>query len=263
MIGSDAAMAGLYTGQADVAFLGREATASEAKAFEWIFRTKPARIEVATGSLGTPGQSPALVVFVHRDNPLTRLDLSQLDAVFGAERKRGAPAAVETWGQLGLKGAWATQPIHLYAPDADTGTGRFFQEAALGDSRKLNWARLREFGGDDAGAQILASLANDQFGLAIAELGPTNPSVKSLALAVTPHGPWVAATRDSVIARTYPLSRIVLAYINRKPDRAPDPAVREFLRYILSREGQDDITRAGVYLPLAEADAQAQRASLD
>ena len=117
LTGSDTGMAALYTGQADLALLGRAPTPSEIQAFEWIFRYKPAQVEIMTGSLDHPGQSPAPVLFVHRGNPLAGLTLAQLDAVFGTEH-RLAPADIRTWGQLGLAGEWADKPIHLYAPDA-------------------------------------------------------------------------------------------------------------------------------------------------
>jgi phosphate transport system substrate-binding protein len=261
--GSDVAMAALYTGQADVALLGRDATSNEVKAFEWIFRYQPTRIEVANGSVGVAGHSPALVVFVHRDNPLSRLTLAQLDAIFGAERKRGAAVAIRTWGDVGLEGEWARAPIDLYASDVDTGTGRFFQEAALGDSRKENWSRLREFSGNDAGQKILAALASDRFGIAVANLDAADPRVKPLALATDPKGPFVVATRDSVIARTYPLTRTVVAYVNRKPGTPLDPHVQEFLRYLLSTAGQQKVEREGIYLPLGDAVVRAQRAALE
>ena len=266
--GSDIAMAALTTRRADIALLGREAAAQEAKGFEWIYRTKPAAIEIATGSLGVPGRSPALVVFVHRDNPLSQITLAQLDAAFGNERLRGAPAAIRTWGAFGLDGAWRDRPIHLYAPDTEEGTGRFFRSAVLNDSRLLAWENLREFSDTkpnpktraathDAAEKILAALAADPLGLAVAGAAPSAPRGKSLAVG------GVAPTRESVLARTYPLARPIYAYINRATDAPLAPEVREFLAYVLSADGQAEIARAGDYLPLAEANARKQRAALD
>lgn len=144
LTGSDTGMAALYTGKADIALLGRDPTLVEIQAFEWIYHYKPTQQKILTGSLDRPGRSPALVVFVHRDNPLRSLTLAQLEAVFGTEHKRSA-GNIRTWGQLGLTGEWADRPISLYAPDAMSGTGRFFRHAVLGDSRMMNWAALTEF----------------------------------------------------------------------------------------------------------------------
>jgi phosphate transport system substrate-binding protein len=265
MTGSDAGLPGLYTRRADIALLGREATAAEVKAFEWIFRYKPAAIEVATGSLGVPGRSPALVVYVRRDNPLAQLTLAQLDAAFGSERLRGAPANIRTWGGLGLTGEWRDRPIHLYAPDTEEGTGRFFRSAVLNDSRMLDWEHLREFSDTkgapsqhDAAQKILAALAADPLGLAVAGVGIDEARVKPLALAAAAGGPFVAPTRGTLLSRAYPLTRAVFAYVNRAPAAPLDPKVREFLAYVLSADGQREVERAGNYLPLNAALAQRQ-----
>jgi phosphate transport system substrate-binding protein len=270
MTGSDVGLPGLYTRRADIALLGREATAAEIKAFEWIFRYRSAAIEVATGSLGAPGRSPALVVYVHRDNSLAQLTLAQLDAAFGCEHLRGAPENIRTWGQLGLTGEWRDQPIHLYAPDTEEGTGRFFRSVVLNDSRMLDWEHLREFvdtkgrvATHDAGRKIIDALAADPLGLAVAGAGLTDTRVKPLALAAAATGPFVAPTRDSLVARNYPLTRAVFAYVNRAPGGPLDPKVREFLAYVLSAEGQREIERAGDYLPLTTAAAGSTRASLN
>jgi len=250
--------------------LGREATAAEVKAFEWIFRYPPAAIEVGTGSVGVAGRSPALVVYAHRDNPLARLTLAQLDAAFGCEHLRGAPENIRTWGQLGLGGDWRDRPIHLYAPDTEEGTGRFFRHVVLGDSRMLDWEHVREFADTkglpathDAGRKILAALAADPLGLAVASGGGEDARAKPLALAATAAGPFVAATRENLVARAYPLTRPVLAYVERAPGAPLEPKVREFLAYVLSPAGQKEIERTGGYLPLTPAAARAWRAKLE
>ena len=270
MTGSDVGLPGLYTRRADVALLGRDATAAEVKAFEWIFRYPPAAVEVATGSLGVPGRSPALVVYVHRDNPLAKVTLAQLDAAFGSERLRGAPANIRTWGGLGLTGEWRNRPIHLYAPDTEEGTGRFFRRVVLNDSRMLDWEHLREFADTkgsppthDAGRKILAALAADPLGLAVAGAGVDDARVKPLALAAAAGGPFVTAAEETLVARTYPLTRAVFAYVNRAPATPLDPKVREFLDYVLSADGQREIERTGGYLPLPEPAGPAERRKLN
>ncbi|MEO6874890.1 MAG: substrate-binding domain-containing protein [Opitutaceae bacterium] len=263
LTGSDTGMAALYTGQADVALLGRAPTLSELQAFEWIFHYKPAQLEIMTGSLAHAGQSPALVLFVQRDNPLTQLTLAQLDAIFGPVH-RLAPAGLRTWGQLGLKGEWANQPIHLYAPDATSGTGRFFRHVVLNDSRMMNWAQLTEFSDTavplkrthDAGRQIIAALAQDRYGLAVASLDFATDQVHPLILSVR-------ATRDTLISRQYPLTRVAVACYNRKPGAPLDPLVQEFLRYVLSVEGQQAVTDDDGYLPLPPAIAAEQLHQLE
>ena len=263
--GSDVAMAALSTGQAELAIIGREAAAQELKAFEWIFRYRPASVEVMTGP-SQPGRSPALAFYVHPDNPLAQLTLAQVDAIFSPERRRGAAAALRTWGALGLKGEWAVQPIRLHVSDTESGTGRFFRTAVLQDSRKLYWESIAEYHDraslenptHDASAQILAALAKDRFGLAVAAAGEAGKGVKVLALAAEAGGPAVAPTIENIAARSYPLARPILAYFNRAPGEPTDALLAEFLAHMLSGAGQDAARAAG-FLPLAPAQATIQR----
>ncbi len=251
--GTDVGFAALSTGGADLVFAGREIAAQEQKAFEWVFRYRPARLEVATGAL-TPGASPALAFFVHRDNPLTQLSLKQADAIFGEERLRGAPAPIRTWGDLGLTGEWAAQPIRLHAPSMDSGTGRFFRDAVLGGSRKLRWEALTEYAETathDAPARVLAALADDRLGLAVAGAAPGDRPVRALPLAVDDAAAPVAAEAGNIAARTYPLARPLVVHLNRGPGEALDPLVASFLRYVLADEGQQALARDGRYFPLS------------
>jgi phosphate transport system substrate-binding protein len=265
LMGTGTAMAGLYTEKAEVALMGREATPKEIMAFEWVFRYRPTCVEVATGSLQTPGDSPALAAFVHRDNPLSRATLADLDAVFGHERRRGR-AAVRTWDELGVGGEWRGRPIRAYGHDVDTGTGSFFRHVVLKDSYKLSWERLQEFRDvpspagpqREAGCRILEALAGDRLGIAVTSLGCANPMVKPLALAEGESGPWVEASRETLVSRQYPLTRAIFACVNLPPGQPLAPGVREFLRYALSSEGQQQVIRDGAFLPLSTEAAREQ-----
>ncbi len=254
LLGSATAMPGLYSGRADIALLGRAEDVTDDNGFSRPKQYAPTRYELMNGSLATHGMAPALVVFVHRDNPLDAITLDQLDALFGCERRRGH-AQVRTWGDLGLGGAWAREPIHLHAFDMASGTGVFFQHAVLRDSRKMNWDALVEHA---TGHETLAAVEADRHALGIATLADATPGVKPVALAVDSRGPFVVATRETVIARTYPLARRTYAFVDQQPGMALDPKVQEFLRYALSREGQGDVARSGGYLPLDAATDAAQ-----
>ena len=270
LMGSDTAIPGLYSGRADIAFLGRENNITDDNGFFRPMQYKPERFELTTGSLDVPGKSSALVVFVHRDNPLSRLTLAQLDAIFGHERRRGAPKRIRTWGDLGLTGEWAARPINLYGYDAETGTGQFFLNAVLGGSRKMNWENLREFKDlrrpdgsiHSAAEQSLDVLREDRFGLAVSSLRFASPEEKAVALAAGQDGPYFQATRETLVARQYPLARATYVFINRPPGNALEPKVREFLRYIFSREGQADVAVEGDYLPLNQGTLATQRQRL-
>jgi phosphate transport system substrate-binding protein len=259
MTGSDVGMAALYSGKADLAVLGREGTENEIKAFEWIYGYKPLVLRVARGSLDRAAHSPALAVHVHKDNPLSQLDMEQLAAIFEHQPISGQPPIV-AWGQLGLAGEWAGRSIHLYVDDTESGTGIFFRHAALHDSRGLNWEHLTEFadrvrtdgGIETSNAQILAALARDRYGLAVTSLPPSGRdgrAVRALRLRAGVGTP-LALTRGSVIRGDYPLGRDGYAYLNRGPGKPVNEAVLEFLQYILSEQGQSLLRSTDDYLPL-------------
>jgi phosphate transport system substrate-binding protein len=251
MNGSDVGIAALYTGKADLALLGREGTENELKAFEWIYGYQPLALRVVRGSLGVTGRSPALAVCVHKDNPLSQLDMEQLAAIFERKPSSGQPPIV-AWGQLGLRGEWTSQSIHLYVDDTESGTGIFFRHAALHDSRALNWEHLSEF---KSRAQILAALARDRYGLAVTSLPQSGREVRDgrdlrpLRLRVGVGTPF-AATRGNVVAGNYPLGRDGYAYLNRVPGKPVNAPVLEFLQYVLSDEGQSLLRSPDDYLPL-------------
>lgn len=163
---------------------------------------------------------------------------------------------IRTWGQLGLTGTWADKPIHVYGPPGlFPGGVSYFQSKVMGGADTWN-GNLREF---NDRRRMMAALGKDPYGIAYATLAYATSKVKSLALAETRAGPYVALTRANVANRSYPLAR--LAYIYFAPDRPNgdptdpqvDPKVEEFLRYILSRQGQRDVRREGDFLPLTKA----------
>lgn len=274
-----AATYGLAENIAELALMGRRIYTFE---YYGIYRRSlllPVEIEVATGSLDVPHKSFALAIMVHRDNPLARLTLAQLDGVFGAERTGGwqgmdwvtavardQSGNIRTWGQLGLTGEWADRPIHPYGPPGvHPGGVSFFQSRVLGGSDR--WAEgLREFADR---AAMVAALGQDRYGIAFTGLCHATPEVKVLAVAEQESGPFVLPTRETVASRTYPLSRPVYFYFapdtagGERADPPVDPKVREFLRYVLSREGQAEVQAEGDYFPLTPAGAARQRDTLE
>ncbi len=264
--GTEAAMAGLYGGIADIAFIGREPYAPELRAYQEWFGYPPVGVKITSGSYATQHKTFALMVYVNKDNPLAGMTLAQLDAIFGAERRRGAPAALREWGQLGLGGAWTHRPIHVYGYNFDTGMAGFFRLTVMKDSPRWN-PELKDFdnghtaSGDviNAGTYILDAVAHDPDGIGFANVLFENAGVRKIALADEAGGPLVEPTQDNAWRRAWPLTRYSTAFVNRTPGQPVDPKVAEFLRYILSRDGMAAVVRDQAFLPL---NADAIRAEL-
>ena len=270
MKGTEAAMAGLYSGIADVVFIGRESYRPEIEAFEGVFGYKPTGLKITSGSYATQHKTFALMVYVQKDNPLSSISLDQLDAIYGVERRRGAPAVIGRWGQLGLQGAWAARPVHTYGYSFDTGMASFFRLVVMRDSARWNPA-LRDFNngrtaaGDviNAGTYVLDALARDPEGIAFANVLFENPGVKRLALAEHDGAPAIEPSPETAWRRSYPLTRYSTVFINRAPGQPVDPKVKAFLSYILSRDGMADVVRDGAFLPLNASTIQAELKALD
>lgn len=250
--GTVSGMGGLYGGGADLSLMGREIWPTEAMAYEQMAGHPATGVEVAIGSFDVPTKADALVVFVHRDNPIASLTFAHLRAIFGCGGN--ACSANHTWGELGVRGALAARPIHAYGYKLDNAAAIFFKSLVLKDVEwqcgiktfvnQLNPSGKRV----DSGQLILEALRNDPSGIAISNPHYANPGVKAVALSSTPQSPPVAPTKEAVATGAYPLSRAVYIFFNQ-PTKAP---VREFLTYVLSREGQQDVAREGAYLPLPE-----------
>lgn len=277
-----AAMHSLCFGQADLG-MTRAPTFDELLTFQRIFYYLPLQIVMATGSYDVAGWSNALGIYVHQGNPLSRITFRQLDGVFGAERTggyhgttwdpsvaRGPEQNIRVWGQLGLTGEWANQPIVPYGLNLRYHQPLRIEERVFNGGTKWN-ERLREYSnyaradGTFAGAarELVNDLGQDRYGIAYS--GPHNatPEVKALAVAERDGGDYVELSLETVRARTYPLLDEPYWLVNRRPGEPVAPLVREFLRYTLSQEGQDAVQRDAHYLPLTGAAVQDQLAKLE
>ncbi len=263
------ATAGLVAGTADIVG-NRRITFAELESFERMFNYEPLQITMAMGSYDVPGWMTTFCIVVHKDNPLTKLTLQQLDGIFGTARDggwegttwhpeagRGANENIRTWGQLGLTGEWADKPIHVYGLNLRYNNCDMFEHVVFHGGDKWNeglheYANYVKADGSlaIAATELAKDLGHDRYGIGWSGIQNLTPQTKALALAATAGGPYVALTIENVQNRTYPLAFEMFFYVNRPPGTPLDPKVKEFLRYVLSREGQDAVQRDGKYLPL-------------
>lgn len=264
MYGTASAIGALYTGAGDLAILGEEISPDAARAFQRARGYPPTGLSIATGSVDADFFDYAHMIFVNKDNPIQGLSLTQLDAIFGAEPRHGH-RNIRTWGGLGLKSGWAGQPIRPYGWKVDEDFALFFRERVLGGSHRWNPAIQEYVHGArpdgsqyDRGQRIVDGVAADRDAIGVSNVRYATPQVRALPLAWTDGGPYYAPTPANLISQRYPLTRVIPAYIDKAPGAPVDPAVREFLRFVLSREGQQAIVRESSYLPLGAAKRQEQ-----
>jgi len=180
-------------------------------------------------------------------NPLTRLSVAQLAEIFAANPK------ITRWGQLGLKGEWADRPITLRMPPRIAPNAMSMQMMVL-DGRPWRADAVEAPYADTARA-LLADPAAIGFG----GLEEGAPGLKALAIAPGATRDYVRLDAESAASGRYPLTRYMFV---RLAAGTPQPQVRAFLRYILSREGQERVRYSG-YHPLTAAEARVELAKLD
>jgi phosphate transport system substrate-binding protein len=244
----------LVSEKVDFALVSRELVPSDVTDFKAKFGYGPLSVPIIGGSYRHFGFLDAVVFFVHKDNPLSELTFTQLDALLSTTRYRGAEA-VRTWGQLGLTGEWADKPIQVWAVRPWNGFEEFVRERVLSpEDRRGEWRTDLNFG--ETVFPMAPAVAKDRYALGYAGLAYVNDGVKLLALAKDDHGPAIAPSYENVARADYPLSRLVYCNINKAPGRPLSPALAEFIRFILSKEGQQIVLDQAVFIPLRAGQAE-------
>ena len=276
MKSATAAVPALVFGVADIG-VGRKITFAEQLLYERYHDRDPLIVTAATGSYNVTGWQPGYGIVVSKDNPLTCLSMQQLDDIFGAERlggwdgttwhpewARGPQQNIRTWGQLGLTGDWANQPITPYGLNQRYHQAQEMSDDILKGSDKWN-ERLRIYANyvaksGDLGRDLSADLATDRYGIAwiAAPTYKLSPRLKVLAISTRTGGQCIPYTMATVHDRTYPLISQIYMFANVDKGGSAKPLVREFLRYVVSRQGQEAVERDGKYLPLTAEVAREQ-----
>jgi phosphate transport system substrate-binding protein len=229
--GSGTAPKALIEGSALMGQMSREMNEGELAAFQAKFGYAPTRIPVAVD---------ALVVYVNASNPIKQLRMEEIDAIFSTTRKGGAKQDLLTWGDLGLGGDWKQRDIRAYGRDENSGTRAFFKEQVLrkGDFKPGVKALLDQFA-------LVEAPAVDGGGISYGPLQYANRMVKGLPVASFKSDRFIEPTLETIQKGTYPLTRFLYIYVNKAPGKALDPALKEFLRFVLSKEGQAGVGSFG------------------
>ena len=233
--GSSTAPPALIEGTAQFGPMSRAMKATEVDKFEQAFGYPPTPLRTALD---------ALAVFVNKDNPIKGLTLQQVDAIFSKTRRRGHPGDIRRWGEAGWTGERASALISMYGRNSASGTYGFFKKNALakGDFKD----EVKEQPGS---ASVVQGVAEDRFGIGYSGIGYRTSDVRVVPLADDPSDGFKDASMANVLDGTYPLGRFLFIYINKTPGKPLDPMVREFCRYIFSKEGQEIVIKDG-YMPV-------------
>ena len=245
--GSSTAPPALIQGTAQFGPMSRAMKSSEIDDFEKKYGYKPTAIRVAVDGLG---------VFVNKDNPIQCLSMQQVDAIFSKGRTCGGKP-VANWGQAGVSaGGWANQPLSLYGRNSASGTYGYFKEIALckGDYKDT----VKEQPGS---ASVVQGVTEDKFAIGYSGIGYKTSGVRAVPLSAKPGGPCIDDSPENILSGKYPLSRFLYVYVNKAPNKPLDPMAREFVKYMLSQEGQQVVVKDG-YVPVTRKIVQEELAKL-
>jgi phosphate transport system substrate-binding protein len=231
--GSSTAPPALITGTATFGPMSRLMKSQEIDEFEAKYGYKPTGLRTAIDMLA---------VYVHKDNPIEFLTLQQVDAIFSATRKGGLTEDITTWGQLGLTGEWSDKPISLYGRNSASGTYGYFKEHAIfkGDYKDS----VKEQPGS---ASVVQAVASDKYGIGYSGIGYKTADVRAVPLKADASSPAVPAAAEHAYDGTYPLARFLYLYVNHKPGSELDPLRAEFIKYVFSKDGQQNVIKDGYY----------------
>jgi len=232
--GSSTAPPALTEGTSNLGPMSREMKDDELEAFEDKYGYKPTAVPVAID---------ALAVLVNKDNPIKGLTIPQVDAIFSSTRKCGHETDVVTWGEAGVT-AWGSKSIQLYGRNSVSGTYGYFKENALckGDFK----SNVNEQPGS---ASVVQSVTSSVNGVGYSGMGYTTSGVKMVALAKKAGQPFIEAKPENALNGTYPLTRYLYVYVNKKPNQPLAPLENEFIKMVLSKAGQQVVIKDG-YIPL-------------
>ncbi len=246
--GSSTAPPALTEGTSNIGPMSRKMKDNELAAFEKKFGYKPTAIPVAID---------ALAIYVHKDNPIQGMSIAQVDAVFSNTRKCGGSADMVTWGDLGLTGDWGKRDIQLFGRNSVSGTYGYFKKKALckGDYKST----VNEQPGS---ASVVQSVSSSLNGIGYSGVGYKTSGVKAVPLSKTPDTDKIAATSENAISGAYPLARFLYVYVNKAPNKPLSPLESEFIKMVLSIQGQQVVVKDG-YIPLPSKVADKALASVE
>jgi phosphate transport system substrate-binding protein len=234
--GSSTAPPALISGTSTFGPMSRTMKSEEIDEFEKKYGYKPTPVRTAIDMLA---------VYVHKDNPIASLSLKQIDAIFSKTRKGGYPEDITTWGQLGLTGEWANKPISIYGRNSASGTYGYFKKHALfkGDYKDS----VKEQPGS---ASVVQGIASDKYGIGYSGIGYMTADVRAVPLIAGDASEPIPATAEYAYAGKYPLARFLYMYVNFKPGSQLDPLRSQFITYVFSSNGQENVLKDG-YFPIS------------
>jgi phosphate transport system substrate-binding protein len=253
----------LIKGNLDCVFVSRELKPTDVSGFGDAFGYAPFSVPISGGSYRHFGFLDSVAFVLNKDNPIGKLSFDQLDRILSTTNNRGG-TPIRTWGDLGLTGDWADEPIHVVGIKPWNGFEEFVRQRVMDANGKRGQWRNETSPDDDVTFyntvfDVAGDVARDKYALGYTGMAYIDEAVKVIALSQHDNEPGIAPSEENVALAEYPLSRFIYLNSNNDPNKPANPILSELTRLILSRQGQQVVRDQGIYMPLrAEQVAQSK-----
>ncbi len=225
--GSGTGIAALLNGTVDLANASR--------------RIKPEEIAEAEKQGITPTEfvvaRDAIAVIVHPDNPVDHLTLQQISDIYQGK--------ITNWKEVGGE----DRPIVLLSRETNSGTHVYFLEEVvrLGKAKATDILFSPETLLMPSSEGITAEVRQNPNAIGYDGLGYVTPEVKTIAIGLTPEGPFYPPSIETVNRGEYPIARDLYMYTAGEPQGA----LKAYLEWILSAEAQAIVKELG-FVPIIQ-----------
>ena len=252
----------LIEGRSHMTLMAHQVTERERDLFEKNYGYPPLGFQVALD---------ALAIYVHQDNPIWKVTLPQLDAIFSTTRKCGFQNNIGKWGELDLEPrtkdwlkkqlrAWIglvpleTQTINWHQLD--------IQMEGLNTPELLQTFKEKVLcGGEfksslvlhDNSAEIIKKIGQSPNSIGFAKFDLDNIVQAKTVVIYPDHShpliqnlfPLQMPTLEELANGDYPLARSFWIYVNKMPDKSFSQVINRLVKLILSSQGQNTILKEG------------------
>ncbi len=233
--GSASAPPALIEGSADFGPMVRPMTTPELEDFELKYGFKPTQIKTALVGLS---------VYVSKANPLNKISLKELDAIFSKNRERGASSQLTQWSQLGTGGEFGNNAIIPIGRPHNSYLTAYFRQRVL-----LQGDFLPEVASTADMNSMLQTIATNPGAIGFGDMNVSGEGIKTLAVSENLEDKAFTPNLMTMLKEQYPLARFLSVYIVRFPGKALDEPTKDFLKFVLSHEGQKIVETQG-FVPL-------------
>jgi len=221
----------LVDGKIDIGMMSEPMSGNDIVDFKNAYGYDPTDIKVAINMI---------VVLVNRENPIDCITIDELDGIYSNTYQCQGATDISTWGSLNLEGKWQNASIVPYGRTSLSGTYDVFRSLALCDGNYKNSVKEMASSRD-----IVDFVSKDINSIGYCSAGYLTSGVKTVKVGKSKDNCYPPKP-EFAISKQYPFTRNLYIYPRENPSKDMEKIIKEFLKYILSKDGQEAVFEAGL-----------------